>query len=188
MMNKVLIFSAPSGAGKTSVVRYLLSQRGDVAFSVSATTRQPRGIEVHGKDYFFISQKEFEDHIAKDDFVEWEQVYSGSYYGTLKSEVQRLWDAGKVVLFDVDVAGGLNLKNIYGDSAMAVFVMPPSIEELENRLRKRGTESEEKVQERVKKAKQELEFAASFDRILLNDNWVDTESSVIALCNEFIAK
>lgn len=181
-MNKVIIFSAPSGAGKTTVVRHLLTTRKDMAFSVSATTRSPRTGEQDGKDYYFLSQAEFEDRIAEDAFVEWEQVYNGLFYGTLKAEVQRLWDEGKVVLFDVDVAGGINLKKIYGDKALSIFVKPPSLEVLETRLRARATESEEKLAERIAKAKTELEFENQFDRVLFNNKLGDAllEASILA--------
>jgi len=185
-MNKVIIFSAPSGAGKTTVVHHLLNTRADMAFSVSATTRGPRPNEVYGKDYYFLDAADFEKKIEEEGFVEWEQVYNGLFYGTLESEVQRLWDAGKVVLFDVDVAGGINLKKAYGDQALSVFIKPPSLEILEARLRTRATESEEKLNERISKAKMELDFENQFDIVLLNDRLEDTLSKASSLCSAFI--
>lgn len=183
-----MIFSAPSGAGKTTIVKYLLTNRNNLSFSISATTRQPRGAEQDGKDYYFISETEFKQHIASNDFVEWEQVYSGSYYGTLKSEVERIWSEGNVVLFDVDVAGGLNLKKIFGENALAVFVMPPSLEVLEERLRKRGTETEEKIVERVAKAQSEMSFAPNFDQILLNDDLDTAKRDILQLADQFLQR
>lgn len=185
-MDKVIIFSAPSGAGKTTVVHHLLHTRKDMAFSVSATTRKPRSGEEHGKDYYFLSEEEFRKNINEDKFVEWEQVYNGLFYGTLKSEVQRLWDEGKVVLFDVDVAGGINLKKIYGDKALSIFVKPPSLEVLEDRLRKRGTETEEKLEERIKKARTELDFEDQFDRVLLNNKLGEALVEATVLAERFI--
>ena len=182
-----MIFSAPSGAGKTTVVHHLLQNRSDLAFSVSATTRGPRPGEVNGKDYYFLQQEEFQTRIDQGDFVEWEQVYNGLYYGTLKQEVERLWAEGKIVLFDVDVAGGINLKKIYGEQALSIFIKPPSLEVLEARLRKRATESEEKLEERVKKARKELEFENDFDVVLLNDQLEDTLTKASALAEQFIA-
>jgi len=185
-MNKVIIFSAPSGAGKTTVVRHLLGSRADLAFSVSATTRGPRPGEVDKKDYYFLSVEGFEKHIAADEFVEWEQVYDGLFYGTLKTEVERLWADNKVVLFDVDVAGGINLKKIYGEKALSIFIKPPSLDILENRLRARATESEEKLTERITKARLEMNFEHDFDEVLLNDKLEDTLKKASELCSDFI--
>lgn len=167
---KCVIFSAPSGAGKTTIVHYLLKQNLGLEFSVSACSRNPRTNEVNGRDYHFLGLEGFKSHIEKDAFVEWEEVYTDNFYGTLKSEIDRIWSNGKTVIFDVDVIGGLNLKRIFGEQALAIFVQPPSYEELEKRLRKRSTESEDKIQQRMKKANTELAFAPEFDLILVNDN------------------
>jgi len=165
---KLVIFSAPSGAGKTTIVRHLLSKRPDLEFSISATTRPPRGDERHGIDYYFISKEEFLHRIAKKQFVEFEEVYSGTFYGTLRSEIQRIWDKGKTVIFDIDVEGGLHLKRKYEEHALAIFVQPPSLLVLIERLTGRGTDSPEKLEERFAKAKKELNYAPQFDIILNN--------------------
>ena len=170
MKGKLLIFSAPSGAGKTTIVKHLLQKNFDLNFSVSATSREPRTGETPGKDYFFLSEKEFREKIENDEFLEWEEVYKGIFYGTLKSEVERIRNSGKNVIFDVDVVGGLNIKKHYGDEALAVFVQPPSVEELKKRLRNRSTESEEKINMRISKAEKELSYAHRFDIIIINDN------------------
>ncbi len=167
---KVLIFSAPSGAGKSTVVRHLMSKYNFLGFSVSATSRGPRGDEKHGKEYFFYSAGEFRKMIEQDLLVEYEEVYAGFYYGTLKSEVQRIFDEGKIAVFDIDVKGGITLKKLYGKSALSVFIMPPSIEALRERLVSRGTETEESVKRRVAKAREEMSYSASFDKIVINDN------------------
>ena len=156
MEGKLVIISAPSGAGKTTIVRHLLESGLKLSFSVSATTRQPRGNEVDGIDYFFITVPEFKKRIENKDFVEWEEVYKDNLYGTLKSEIDRIWAAGSNVIFDVDVKGGIKLKEIFGNKAIAIFIMPPTVEELENRLLKRGSESAEKVRMRVEKAREEM--------------------------------
>ena len=166
---KLIIFSAPSGAGKTTIVHHLLKTYPDnISFSISATTRPPRGEEKHESDYYFVSKEEFLHKVAKHDFVEFEEVYAGTFYGTLKSEIQRIWDQGKTVIFDLDVEGGLRLKKKYGKNALAIFVMPPSLEVLVERLSGRGTESPEKVKERIAKAEKELAYADKFDVILKN--------------------
>lgn len=165
---KCIIFSAPSGAGKTTIVRHLLTKEPRLAFSVSACSREPRANETDGKDYYFLGVEGFKAKIAEEAFVEWEEVYTDNFYGTLKSEIERIWEAGKTVIFDVDVVGGLNLKKQLGDQALAVFVQPPSIEELENRLRSRSTETEEKILVRMGKARQELAHAVGFDVVLQN--------------------
>ena len=168
---KSVIFSAPSGAGKTTIVRHLLSQPElALAFSVSATTRPPRGNEVDGQDYFFLTEAEFKHHIDSGLLVEWEEVYPGKFYGTLKSELERLWLAGKTVLFDVDVVGGANLRQTLGERALAIFIQPPSLEVLNQRLQQRGTESPERIAERMAKAGWELEQRDKFDRVLINDD------------------
>lgn len=171
MNGKAIIFCAPSGSGKTTLVRHLLSVNGNLGFSISACTRDKRGRkEVHGKDYYFLSIEEFREKIRENAFVEWEEVYPGGYYGTLKSEVERLWSEGKNVIFDVDVMGGLKLKEYFGDNALAIFVKVPSLTELENRLRSRGTETEESLSKRLYKVKFEMSFQDRFDVVLLNDD------------------
>lgn len=165
---KLIIFSAPSGAGKTTIVHHLLGEFPDLAFSISATTREPRGDEQDGKDYYFISQKEFLHRIAQKEFVEFEEVYSGTFYGTLRAEIDRIWADGKHVIFDIDVVGGLHLKRKYDGKALAIFVQPPSLEVLIDRLSGRGTDSEAKLQERYAKAAKELAYAPQFDVILKN--------------------
>ncbi|MGM0635398.1 MAG: guanylate kinase [Bacteroidota bacterium] len=167
---KLIVFSAPSGSGKTTIVRYLLSKKElNLDFSISATSRDPRPHEVHGKDYYFMSLDEFKHHIKNDDFLEWEEVYRDNFYGTLKKEVERIWAKGKHVVFDIDVVGGLDIKKIYPDRTLAVFVKPPSIEELKIRLKKRKTESDDKINMRVAKASIELATAPQFDRIIVNN-------------------
>lgn len=167
---KAIIFSAPSGAGKTTIVRHLMSKEDlCLSFSVSATTRQKRDYEVDGKDYYFITPQEFLTRAKKGEFIEWEEVYTNQYYGTLYSEVERIWKNGGHVIFDLDVVGGLNLKKILGDKALSVFVKAPSIQALEDRLRKRSTESAEKIEQRVAKAQQEMAFEPRFDQVIVND-------------------
>lgn len=171
MSGKAIIFSAPSGSGKTTIVRHLLEKNSDLGFSISASTRDKRGrTESDGKDYHFLSPEEFKRKIDADEFVEWEEVYEGNFYGTLKSEVDRIWRSGKNVIFDVDVKGGLNLKKYFGDRALAVFVQVPSLDVLEKRLKDRGTESEESLSRRLFKAKFEMSFQNRFDVVLVNEN------------------
>lgn len=170
MSGKVIIFSAPSGAGKTTLVQWLLQQDLNLQFSVSATSRPRRGTEVHGKDYYFLTPLEFRLKIAENAFLEWEEVYEDKYYGTLKDEVSKMLDEGKNVLFDVDVKGGINIKNYFGEEALSLFVQPPSIEVLEKRLVGRATDSPEIIKERVDKAAYELTFAQQFDEIIVNDS------------------
>jgi len=165
---KLIIFSAPSGAGKTTIVHHLLKKVPELEFSISATTRKARGEEVNGKDYYFISKEEFLHRIAKKQFVEFEEVYSGTFYGTLRTEIERIWQHGKTVIFDIDVEGGLHLKRKYEDQALAIFVQPPSLEVLKERLAGRGTDSKEKLAERFIKAEKELNYAPQFDIILKN--------------------
>lgn len=169
MGGKIIIVSAPSGAGKTTTVKHLLQQNFGLEFSVSATSRQPRPGETNGKDYYFIPESEFRQKIENREFLEWEEVYEGILYGSLKSEVNRILNLGKSVIFDVDVVGGLNIKKFYGNDALAIFITPPSVEELEKRLKKRSTETEEKINTRIAKAKKEMEFAGQFDVIIVND-------------------
>src|SRR5579864_5911980 len=165
---KLVIFSAPSGAGKTTIVHHLLKKIPQLEFSISATTREPRGDEQNKKDYYFITKEEFLHRIAKKEFVEFEEVYSGTFYGTLRTEIERIWQKGKTVIFDIDVEGGLHLKRKYDGSALAIFVQPPSLDVLEQRLTDRGTDSHEKLKERFEKAEKELNYAPQFDIILKN--------------------
>lgn len=167
---KCIIFSAPSGAGKTTIVQHLLTRDLGLEFSISACSRDPRSNEINGKDYYFLGLDDFKAGIDNGLFVEWEEVYPNNYYGTLKSELQRIWSKGNTVIFDVDVVGGLNIKRIVGEQALGIFVQPPSFEALEDRLRHRSTETEEKIQMRLAKAQQELQTSTQFDFILLNDN------------------
>jgi guanylate kinase len=171
---KLIVFSAPSGSGKTTIVRHLLEQsKLPLAFSISATTRAPRGNEKNGVDYYFLSKEEFEQKIREGAFLEYEEVYPGLFYGTLKSEIERLWASGKAVLFDIDVMGGLTIKKTYPEKTLTVFVKPPSVEALEQRLRNRNTDSEETLQVRLAKSASELEKASAFDEILINDQLED---------------
>ena len=168
---KALIFSAPSGSGKTTIVKHLLKNNPKLGFSISACTRDKRGREEeNGKDYYFLTPEEFKEKIDQDAFVEWEEVYEGNFYGTLKEEIQRIWDQDKTVIFDVDVKGGLHLKEYFGDNALAIFVKVPSIDELKNRLKDRATESEESLSRRLYKAKFEMAFEDKFDVSLINDS------------------
>ena len=166
---KCIIFSAPSGAGKTTIVRALLAEIDCLSFSISACSRAPRGKEKDGVDYYFISVEGFQAKILQNDFIEWEEVYTNNYYGTLKSELARIWNSGKTVVFDVDVIGGLHLKEIFKDNALALFIKPPNQDVLEERLRKRNTESEDNLQIRIKKAKEEVLRAQEFDCVIEND-------------------
>lgn len=186
-MNKLIIFSAPSGSGKTTIVRHLLSlKKLNLAFSISATSRAPRGEEQHGKEYYFLSTDEFKKRVQHNEFMEWEEVYTGCYYGTLKSEVERLWAKGKNVIFDIDVAGGLRLKQQYPEQTLAVFVEPPSLVALEERLRNRKTETEEKIQMRLNKAEQEMATAHQFDVIIKNDNLQQALQEAERIVTDFI--
>jgi len=183
---KLIIFSAPSGAGKTTIVRHLLERDLNLEFSVSATSRAKRHTETQGKDYYFISEEEFRIKIANNEFLEWEEVYHGTFYGTLKSEVERIRQNGKNVIFDVDVVGGCNIKNYYGDEALAVFVQPPSVEELRNRLISRSTDSMEVIEKRLQKAAFELTFANQFDCIIVNNQLEKALAEAEKYINEFI--
>lgn len=168
---KLLVFSAPSGSGKTTIVKHLLRKEElNLEFSISATSRTPRGDEIHGQDYYFMTIEEFKNHIKNDDFLEWEEVYRDNFYGTLKSEVKRIWDQGKNVIFDIDVVGGLRIKKKYPNKTLAVFVAPPSVEELKIRLKKRKTEDDSKINMRIAKASIEMATAPQFDTIIVNDN------------------
>jgi guanylate kinase len=169
MKGKLIIFSAPSGSGKSTLVHHLLEQDLPLSFSISACTREPRKNEQHGKDYYFFSVVEFKKMIERDEFIEWEEVYEGQFYGTLKSELTRIWSMKKHVVFDVDVAGGVNLKEQFADQALALFIMPPSISVLKERLENRSTDSTESIRIRLKKAEKELKFAKKFDLVIVND-------------------
>ena len=185
---KCIIFSAPSGAGKTTIVHYLLKESLGLEFSVSACSREPRKNEINGKDYYFLGLEGFKDQIDKEAFIEWEEVYTNNFYGTLKSEIERIWANGKSVIFDVDVIGGLNLKRIFGEQALSVFVKPPSYEVLEKRLRNRSTETEDKIQQRMKKANEEFAYAPEFDIILINDNLDEACNKGKEMVSEFLSK
>lgn len=183
---KSVIFSAPSGAGKTTIVHHLLTKDLGLEFSISACSRAARSYEVDGKDYYFMDVESFKKKIEENAFVEWEEVYTNNFYGTLKSEMQRIWKNGKTVIFDVDVVGGLNLKKEFGDDALAIFVQPPSYEELEKRLRGRSTESEDKIRQRMEKAAKELAFAEEFDFILVNDDLHEAFHKAENLVKDFL--
>jgi guanylate kinase len=184
---KLLVFSAPSGSGKTTIVRHLLSKKDlNLEFSISAATREARGEEINGKDYYFMSIEEFKKHIKADDFVEWEEVYRDNFYGTLKSEIERIWANGKNVIFDIDVAGGLRIKKKFPEETLAVFVKPPSIDELKIRLKKRSTESEDKINMRIAKASVELATAPQFDKIIKNYDLDIAKEEAYQLVKEFV--
>lgn len=186
MKGKLIIFSAPSGAGKTTIVKHLLQQDFNLEFSISATSRAPRHTETHGVDYYFLSPEEFKQKVANDEFLEWEEVYPGICYGTLKSEVERIRNKGRHVIFDVDVIGGINIKKYYQDEALAVFVQPPSIEELRNRLIGRSTDSPEVIEKRLQKAEYELSFAPNFDTVLISQELAVTLANADKLVLDFI--
>lgn len=185
-MQKVIIFSAPSGSGKTTLVKYALEHFPQLAFSISCTTRNPRGTEENGVDYHFISPDEFRQKISEDAFVEFEEVYTDKYYGTLKSEVERIWNEGKTVIFDVDVKGGISLKNYFKDKALSIFVMPPSIEELERRLIARATDDAETIKTRVTKAYEEMAFQKNFDKTVVNTDLEHAKEDVKTLIENFL--
>jgi guanylate kinase len=185
---KLIIFSAPSGAGKTTIVHHLLSKIPELEFSISATTRDRRGDEVDGSDYYFISKEEFLHKIAKKEFIEFEEVYTGTFYGTLRSEIERIWSHGKHVIFDIDVEGGLHIKKKFGEQALAIFVQPPSLEVLIERLTGRGTDSAEKLAERIVKADKELKYADRFDVILKNYELETACSEALELVGNFLSR
>ena len=184
--HKIIIFSAPSGSGKTTVVRHLLDTFPDLAFSISATTRPVRAGERDGHDYYFYTNEEFQAAIQKDAFIEHEEVYEGVYYGTLKAEVQRLWDAGKFVIFDLDVKGGITIKKYYQEQALALFLRPPSVEILVQRLRNRNTETDEQMSARIAKVKSELKFEHRFDKVIVNDVLSDTFAETENIAARFL--
>ena len=185
---KLVIFSAPSGAGKTTIVKHLLSLDLNFGFSISATTRKPRGAEQDGKDYYFLSPEDFRSRVDHDEFLEWEEVYPGCLYGTLKSEVDRICKNGQNILFDVDVVGGSNIKKYYGEKALAVFIQPPSIQELENRLIARSTDHIKVIKSRIAKAEHELSYANLFDIIIINDRLEDAFSEAEDKVRQFLEK
>lgn len=185
-MERLVIFSAPSGSGKTTIVRELLRRFPQFEFSISATSRAPRGAERDGVDYYFLSSEEFRRAVAEDRFVEWEEVYSGTCYGTLRSEMERIWRKGNVIVFDVDVMGGLNLKRIFGDRACALFIMPPSLETLRERLVGRGTDSPETIECRLAKAEFELSKAPGFDHVVVNDDLQTAVDEAAAILSDFL--
>jgi guanylate kinase len=187
MQGKLIIFSAPSGAGKTTIVKHLLQQNLNLEFSISATSRGIRHTESNGKDYYFLSSDEFRQKIENDEFLEWEEVYAGTYYGTLKSEVERIRNNGKHVIFDVDVVGGSNIKKYYGNEALAIFIQPPSVEELRNRLVCRSTDAPEVIEKRVAKAEYELTFADKFDVIIVNHELEKAQQQAETVIREFIS-
>ncbi len=185
-MSKLVIFTAPSGAGKTTIVRHLLGKYDQLAFSVSATTRERRPHEEDGKDYYFLSQEDFEAKVAAGDFLEWEEVYRDNFYGTLKTEIERIWAKGKHVIFDIDVSGGMRIKRKFPERTIAIFIKPPDLNELVRRLKDRGEESEEKISMRVAKAPAELATAPLFDEIVLNANLDEALENAYKLVSEFI--
>ena len=186
MSGKLIIFSAPSGSGKTTIVKHLLDKGFNLEFSISACNRLLRGDEKHGKDYHFLTTKDFRQRIKNNEFIEWEEVYSERYYGTLKSEVTRIWDKGNNVLFDVDVVGGVNIKKQYGNKALSIFVMPPSVDELRNRLTGRGTDHVDEVEKRLAKAEEEMKYATQFDHVILNDNLDIAKKEAEVILSDFL--
>lgn len=187
LSGKMIIFSAPSGSGKTTLVRHILKTFPDkIGFSISATSRPKRGVEVNGKDYHYLSVDEFKERVARNEFLEWEEVYAGTHYGTLRSEVEKIWAGGKAVIFDIDVEGGLNLKNQFKEDALAVFVMPPSIKILEERLHSRSTDSKESIARRIAKAEKELKTAELFDVFILNEDLEFACNKATELVGDFL--
>lgn len=186
MAGKLIIFSAPSGSGKSTIINHLLERDLNLAFSISATSRDPRGEEVHGREYFFLSPDEFRVRIAKGEFLEYEEVYPNRFYGTLKSEVQSQVEQGQNVVFDVDVVGGCNIKSYYKDKALSIFIQPPSIEELRKRLHGRATDTPEVIEQRISKAEYELSFASKFDKVIINDNLEEAQEEAYKIIKEFI--
>lgn len=188
MSAKLIIFSAPSGAGKSTIVQYLLTRNLGLEFSVSATSRAPRGAEIHGEHYYFLSADEFRKRIENEEFIEYEEVYTDLFYGTLRSEIDRINSKGNAIIFDVDVVGGLNLKKQFGDQALALFIAPPSIDELLKRLNNRGTDTPEMIAQRIAKAEHELSFAPQFDTIIVNDNLQTAQQDAENIIRDFLDK
>lgn len=182
----MVIFTAPSGAGKTSLVRHILQQRDDLAFSVSACTRLQRDHEVDGQDYYFLNRDDFENKISNGEFLEWEEVYEGTYYGTLRSEVERIWENGQSIIFDIDVQGALNIKQEYNQNALTIFIKPPSVEVLDKRLRKRGSEHEQFYKKRLEKAKEELTYEHKFDYVIYNNDFQRAVQEAEAIVDHFL--
>lgn len=185
-MEKIVIFSAPSGSGKSTLIWHLMQEMNCFEFSISATSRQPRGTEQNGKEYYFLTPNEFRAKIAEDAFLEYEEVYKDKYYGTLKSEVNRIHKAGRVAIFDVDVKGGVNIKNFYGASALSVFIQPPSIEVLRQRLIGRATDSMEVIESRLERASFELSYADKFDKVVINDNLETAKAEIVRVVKEYL--
>ncbi len=185
---KLIIFSAPSGSGKSTIIQYLLTQGLNLAFSISATSRAPRGTEKDGVEYYFLTPDEFRRRIADGDFLEYEEVYTDKFYGTLKSEVERLTALGKNVIFDVDVVGGVNIKRFYGERAVSIFIQPPSVEELRRRLVGRATDAPEVIESRLAKAEYEMSFASKFDRVIINDDLTTAENEALNIIQDFLGK
>jgi guanylate kinase len=183
---KLIVFSAPSGSGKSTLINYLLTQVEGLSFSISCTSRAPRGQEQHGREYYFLTPEEFRERIARDEFLEYEEVYADKFYGTLKSEVERLSAAGKIVIFDVDVKGGVNIKKYYGDRALSVFIQPPSLEALRERLVGRATDAPEVIETRLERAEFELSLAPQFDRIVVNDDLEQAKAEVLRVVRTFL--
>ncbi len=188
MAGKLIIFSAPSGSGKSTIINYLLTQNLNLAFSISATSRPPRGEEKHGIEYFFLSPEEFKQRIANDEFLEYEEVYENRFYGTLKAQIEKQLEAGQNVVFDVDVVGGCNIKKYYGDRALSLFIQPPSVEELRKRLIGRGTDAPEIIESRIAKAEFELGFADKFDTVIINDELEKAKSEALQVIQDFLKK
>jgi guanylate kinase len=186
MKGKMVILSAPSGAGKTTIVNYLLDKKLNLEFSISATSREPRGREKNGREYYFISPGNFKKMINDNEFIEWEEVYKDQFYGTPRSEIDRIWSENKHVLFDVDVKGGINLKDIFRQKAISIFIMPPSVEELEKRLKKRATDDEARIRMRITKAIEEIKLADRFDHIVVNDNLEVAQREVYEMVKSFL--
>lgn len=186
MDNKVLIISAPSGAGKSTLISHLLMQFSNLEFSISATSRSPRGAEIDGQDYYFLSQDEFTKRVSNGDFIEWEEVYNGRCYGTLKAEVERIWAKNNVVVFDVDVVGGTNIKKLFPNNSLSVFIDPPSVEHLRERLIGRDTDSLEEINKRIFKAEKELEFRPNFDIVIVNDDLSKAKEEIENVVAKFI--
>lgn len=186
MAGKLIIFSAPSGSGKSTIINYLLKQELNLRFSISATSRAPRGTEKNGVEYYFLSPEEFRKKIDNKEFLEYEEVYTDKYYGTLKSEVERILNEGDNVIFDVDVVGGCNIKKFYGDKALSLFIQPPSIEELRKRLEGRATDTPEVIESRIAKASFEMGFASKFDKVVVNDNLEVAEEEALNIIKEFL--